>query len=79
MKVLVTGATGIVGSHLTERLVAEGYTVNVLARKSSDVSLLKSLGVEIIYGDIRDVDAVEKAVKGYEQVYHLAAATSWRR
>ena len=78
MKVLVTGATGFVGSHLTERLVLEGYSVKALTREYSDVSLLKSLGVEIVYGDIRDVAALEKAVSGCEQVYHLAAATPWR-
>ena len=79
MKILVTGATGFIGSHLTERLIEEGYSVKALARKSSGLSLLKSLGVEIVYGDIRDAAAVEKAVKGCERVYHLAAATSWQR
>ena len=79
MKVFVTGATGFIGSHLTERLVAEGHTVKVLARESSDVSLVKSLGVEIVYSDIRDVSALERLVKGCKQIYHLAAATLWRR
>ncbi len=79
MKVLVTGATGFIGSHLTERLIEDGYAVKALVRESGDVSLLESLGVEIVYGDIRDLAAVEKAAGGCEQVYHLAAATPWRR
>ena len=78
MKVLVTGATGFIGSHLTEQLVKEGYTVKALTRECSNITLLKSLGVEIVYGDIRDVAAVEIA-RGCEQAYHLAAVTSLRR
>ncbi len=76
MKVLITGATGFIGSHLTELLVEEGHAVKALARESSDVSLLKSLSVEIVHGDIRDLPAVEKAVSGCSHVYHLAARTS---
>jgi nucleoside-diphosphate-sugar epimerase len=76
MKVLVTGATGFVGSHLCERLIQEGYEVRALARESSDVSLLKSLGIQIVYGNILDIDSVERAVDGCGVVYHLAARTS---
>lgn len=79
MRVLITGATGFVGSHLTEKLVNEGYEVRALARQSSDTSLLKNLNVEIVYGDITNVAAVEKAVTGCQQVYHLAAKTSQAR
>ncbi|HUP00587.1 MAG TPA: NAD-dependent epimerase/dehydratase family protein [Gemmatimonadota bacterium] len=79
MRVLVTGATGFVGRRLSESLVEKGYRVKALARASSDVSFLKSRGVEILYGDIRDLAAVRKAVRGCEQVYHLAASTSWPR
>lgn len=76
MKVLVTGATGFVGSHLTENLVKEGYKVKVLVRQSSDTSLLENLDVEIVRGDIMDVVAVEKAVRGCQHVYHLAGKMS---
>lgn len=79
MRVFVTGATGFIGSHLTERLVDDGYTVKALVRESGDVSLLESHGVEIVYGDIRDLAAVEKAASGCEQAYHLAARTSRHR
>ncbi len=76
MRVLITGATGFIGSHLTERLLQDGHTVRALARQSSDVSLLRSLGAEIVYSDIQDSFAVEKAVRGCSHVYHLAARTS---
>lgn len=79
MKVLVTGATGFIGSHLAERLVEEGYSVRALVRQSGDTSLLEPLGVEIVYGDIRDAVAAEKAVGGCGQVYHLAAKTTRHR
>jgi len=79
MKVLVTGATGFVGGHLAETLVGAGYEVKVLARPSSDMSLLKKLNVEIVQGDITDVAAVERAVSGCRHVYHLAAKTSHGR
>ena len=72
MKVLVTGSTGLVGSHLTEALSKQGYDVRCLVEPSIDASLLENLGVEIIYGDIRDSHTVEKAVKGCQNLYHLA-------
>lgn len=73
MKVLVTGATGFVGSYLTEALVKDGFKVRTLVRQSSNTSLLKDLGVEIIQGNITDAATLEQAVKGCQQVYHLAA------
>lgn len=76
MKALVTGATGFIGGHLAETLVKEGYEVRVLARQTSDTSLLKKLDVEIIDGDIRDAGAMNKAVRDCQCVYHLAAKTT---
>jgi dihydroflavonol-4-reductase len=72
MKILVTGATGFIGSHLVERLVARGYDLRVLVRSSSDLRRLRGLGLELAYGDVRDCWAVREAVKGVEVVYHLA-------
>jgi nucleoside-diphosphate-sugar epimerase len=76
---LVTGATGFVGSHLSERLVADGYAVRAMARPSSDTRFLNALGVEVAYADLLDEPAVERAVHGCDKVYHLAAATSRSR
>ncbi len=73
---LVTGATGFVGGHLSERLVADGYAVRAMARPSSDTTRLTALGVEIVHADLLDEDAVDRAVEGCAHVYHLAAATA---
>lgn len=73
MKVLVTGATGFVGSHLTQALVQDGFKVRALVRPSSNTESLESLGVEIVRGDMTDAAVAESAVQGCQQVYHLAA------
>ncbi len=78
-KILVTGAGGFIGSHLTEELVKTGYNVKALVRYNSgnrwgwlDTSEFKD-DIEIITGDIRDYDSVRKAMEGCESVFHLAA------
>ncbi len=72
---LVTGATGFVGSHLSERLRGEGWRVRALVRGSSDTRHLNELGVECVVGDLTDERSVAGAAAGYEVVFHLAAAT----
>lgn len=80
-KVLVTGAGGFIGSHLTERLVKEGAKVRAFVHYNSrnDWGLLEFLPkeilqeIEIFSGDIQDPFAVRKAVKGCEIVFHLAS------
>lgn len=73
MKILVTGATGFIGSHLTDRLVNEGYDVTALVRKTSNTSHLEELNVKLRYGDLTDPQSLVEAVKGIDLVYHLAA------
>ncbi len=72
-KVLVTGGTGFTGSHLTARLVGKGRDVRVLARASGNFLPLKKIGAEIVTGDIRNGDDVERAVEGVDEVFHVAA------
>lgn len=79
MKLLITGAGGFIGSHLTELLVKEGYDVKAFVRYNSknnwgwlESSFAKN-NVEIITGDIRDYDSVSNALKNCEAVFHLAA------
>lgn len=71
--VLVTGATGFVGSHVAEALVARGDTVRVLARPGADTTALEKLGVTVVRGDLADPASVKPAVEGVDVVVHAAA------
>ena len=79
-QILITGGAGFVGSHLADELLARGYRVRVLDELSAQVhgeegqrpSYL-SPDVELQNGDIRDPDAVRRALQGVDAVYHLAA------
>ena len=81
-KILVTGATGFIGSSLTEYLVRMGAEVSVLVRMNSSCHLgwIEPLAakkqIRLEYGDIQDAQGVEQSVKGHQIVYHLAAAIS---
>jgi nucleoside-diphosphate-sugar epimerase len=70
---LVTGATGLLGSHLVERLAARGDRVRALVRPGSPVDFLAPLGVEILRGDLTDDQACRTAVAGVARVFHCAA------
>ena len=80
-KVLVTGAEGFIGSHLTEELVKDGYDVKAFVLYNSfnswgwleelDADILKH--IEIFAGDIRDPHGVKEAMRGVDAVFHLAA------
>lgn len=73
MKNLVTGATGFIGSFIAERLVKDGENVRAFVRKTSNTDFLKTLGVEIFYGDLNDEASIREAVKGIDRVFHSAA------
>ncbi|GAC1474483.1 MAG: NAD-dependent epimerase/dehydratase family protein [Isosphaeraceae bacterium] len=70
---LVTGATGMLGSHIAERLVAQGRRVRTLARPGSDTRFLQALGVHILQGDLTNPVTCRKAAEGVQVVYHAAA------
>ena len=74
-RVLVTGASGFIGSHLVEALVARGDEVTALVRKTSQVDRLESLGVALAYGDVTDLEGLRAAAAGKSIVYHLAGLT----
>jgi nucleoside-diphosphate-sugar epimerase len=70
---LVTGATGLLGSHIAEQLHQRGQPVRVLCRAGSDTTFLRTIGAEILTGDITDPNAVGRACQGVDTVYHAAA------
>lgn len=70
---LVTGATGLLGSHIVEKLRAQGKPVRVLVRPGSDRSWLETQGVEFAEGDITDPKSLPTACAGVDAVYHSAA------
>ncbi|HEY4759337.1 MAG TPA: NAD-dependent epimerase/dehydratase family protein, partial [Thermoguttaceae bacterium] len=74
-KVLITGASGFIGSHLTPALVARGDDVTCLVRRTSKIDALQRLGTRLVYGDMTQEESLIKAVEGQEIVYHLAGLT----
>jgi UDP-glucose 4-epimerase len=71
MRVLLTGATGFVGSHVLDRLVARGDQVRVLALPETVEQLRHRDGVSIVAGSLADRDLLAGAARGVEVVYHL--------
>ncbi|HPE69303.1 MAG TPA: SDR family oxidoreductase [Thermotogota bacterium] len=70
--ILVTGATGHIGNVLVRTLLQNGQEVRALLAPGEDTKPLDGLGVEMAVGDVRDPDAVHRAMEGIEEVYHLA-------
>jgi len=86
---LVTGGTGIVGSHILEELTRNGKAVRAIKRASSDIQLVQSIfehynnpnfnSIEWVLGDITDIPSIEEAMIGVENVYHAAAIVSFHK
>jgi len=74
-RVLVTGGTGFIGSHLVEHLVKKGVSVRCLVRESSNLRWLEGVDVEYIFGDVMNYNSLEPAVSDVDTVFHLAAKT----
>lgn len=73
MTTLVTGAAGFLGSHVARQLVARGEEVRVLMRPSSSNRAISDLSLEYVTGDLREVPSLERAMKGVDRVFHVAA------
>jgi dihydroflavonol-4-reductase len=72
-KVLITGATGFIGNHVTRLCLERGDEVRVMVMPGEDRSPLDGMDVEFVEGNLLDPDSLPKAVKGVEKLYHLAA------
>jgi dihydroflavonol-4-reductase len=72
-KVLVTGASGFIGSAIAHRLVEAGFSVRALVRSTSPRAHLAELGIEFVEGDVRDRKSLDRALAGTRYVFHAAA------
>jgi len=75
MKVLITGATGFIGSHLAESLIKRGHKVRCFVRSSSSLLWLADLELEYSYGSLFDKRTIAPALRDIDYVYHLAGVT----
>src|SRR5262245_52123861 len=73
MKTLVTGASGFIGSSVVRKLMARGREVRCYLEPGANLKNLEGLDVERITGDVNDRDAIASALKGCDQLFHLAA------
>jgi nucleoside-diphosphate-sugar epimerase len=73
MKILVTGATGKVGSRFVSRILAKGYDVSILVRDATKASALAERGATVVVGDLSNTAALSAAVKDIDTVIHIAA------
>ncbi len=78
MKVLITGATGFIGSHVADLLLERGYDVRAIARSTSNLQWLKGKKIELVDGSISNPKSLEKAMKDVEMVFHVAGLTAAR-
>jgi len=77
MHVFVTGASGWIGSHTVDELLAAGHTVTGLARSDASASALEAKGVTVLRGDLDDLDAIRRGAVDAEGVLHLANKHDW--
>jgi dihydroflavonol-4-reductase len=73
MKVFLTGATGFVGGHVLDMLVETGAVVRCLVRSGSSKANLEGIDADVVVGDLRDAESIQRAISGCEAVFHCAA------
>ncbi|KLO22476.1 MULTISPECIES: NAD-dependent epimerase/dehydratase family protein [unclassified Marinitoga] len=74
--ILITGATGHIGNILVKKLYKSGKKIRIFVLPNEDLSMFKGMNLEVYYGDIRDYNAVNKACKSINKIFHLAAVIS---
>ena len=74
-RAFITGATGFIGSHLVDQLLKKNYEIKCLVRKTSNLKWLKDKGIEFVYGDLFDKEALTPELKNTDYVYHIAGVT----
>jgi dihydroflavonol-4-reductase len=79
MNILITGATGFVGSWISKKLVEEGHRVSVLRRENSDISQISHLDLEHRIGDVTDLESLKRALDNIECVFHLAGVVGYSK
>lgn len=72
MKYFVTGATGFIGNRVAEMLIASGHKVTALVRSPEKADRIRKMGIEAVYGDIRDRESLLAPMKGADGVFHMA-------
>ena len=80
-KVLITGGCGFIGSNLTRRLVNDGAKVTLFVRSGKNKELIKDVEskIEIVEGDVLDLNCIKKAIKDKDFLYHLAWQTDLKK
>jgi len=80
MNILITGATGFIGTTLTQKLAEDGHNVHALYRSKEKAKIIEHRNVRLFKGDITDYKSVECAVRSCEAVFHMAAyARVWAK
>lgn len=74
MRILVVGATGVLGRHVVPRLLERGHSVRAIVRSPERVPFLQQMGAETAIGDILDADSLHVAARGCHAALHLATA-----
>ncbi|MBF0472369.1 MAG: NAD-dependent epimerase/dehydratase family protein [Nitrospirae bacterium] len=76
--ILITGINGFIGSNIAKRFISDGHKVRGLVRKTSDLSFIDGMNIELFYGDITSTDTLSVPVKGADIVIHAAGfASDW--
>lgn len=75
MNVFITGASGFIGSFLSEELIKQGHTVHALVMSKDPLRWIADLDVKCIFGDLRNTDSLRNVIQKADYIYHLAGIT----